>query len=218
MLYAKYRPKSWPELIGQDKAVGAARRIIGAESFDRGAFWIEAAGEHNSGIGKTSLALLIAAELQPDRFYVLQLAGRDLDLSAVREIDRSGWLSTPNGRGRVWVIDEAHSITQGAVDALLPLLENLPPRCCLIFTTTRAVDAGLFGDDCGPFASRTFRLKLTNQGIAEPLAARLLQIVEAESLINGQPGQRLGRCLRLIRAVNNNMRAALQRAESGELL
>lgn len=214
MLYEKYRPKTWTDLVGQPKATAIARRIIDRAGFDRGAFWIECGGEHNSGVGKTSLAGLIAAQLQPDHFYVVELPGRKLDLAAVDRMESAAHLSTPNGRFRVWIIDEAHAITQGAVDALLPLLENLPVRCCLIFTTTRAVDAGLFGDDCGPFASRTHRIKLTNQGLADPMAARLREIAQLEEL-DGKPH---GAYVRLIRSCNNNMRAALQRIEAGELL
>ena len=55
-LFEKYRPRMWSELVGQDRAVKLARRIIERPGFDRGAFWIEGAGQHNSGIGKTSLA------------------------------------------------------------------------------------------------------------------------------------------------------------------
>ena len=214
MLYDTYRPKCWAELVGQPKAVATARRIIDRDGFDRGAFWIEAAGEHNSGLGKSSLAHLIAAQLQPNPFFVLEIPGRKLDLRAVDGIEADCRLSTWNGHYRVWIVDEAHAITQGAVDALLPLLEALPARTCLIFTTTRTVDAGLFGDDCGPFASRTHRIKLTNQGIAEPMAARLQEIALAENL-DGKPHSAY---LRLVRENNNNMRACLQRIEAGDML
>ena len=50
-LYEKYRPQTFEEVLGQDKAVAKIRRII-----DRGwggqAFWISGA----SGTGKTTLA------------------------------------------------------------------------------------------------------------------------------------------------------------------
>ncbi len=53
MLYERYRPKQWSDLVGQDKAVRLVRRIIERDPCDRGAFWIEGAGDNNSGIGKT---------------------------------------------------------------------------------------------------------------------------------------------------------------------
>ena len=215
MLYERYRPKTWSDLVGQPKAVALVRRILGAPGFDRGAFWIEAGGAHNSGIGKTCLARLIAGELA-DPFFTVQLSGARVDKASVAELEQSGYLTTwcPDKPYRVWIIDEAHAITAGAVDAFLPLLESLPLHCVIIFTTTRAVDEGLFGDDCGPFASRTFRVKLTNQGLAEAFAARAQWIAKAENL-DGKP---LGAYLRLVRVCNNNMRAVLQRIQAGEML
>ena len=67
-IYEKYRPQTWTDLVGQDRAVKQARRIIERPGFDRGAFWIECAGEHNSGVGKSSLAWLIARSLADDFF------------------------------------------------------------------------------------------------------------------------------------------------------
>ena len=62
-LYQKYRPRFWADYVGQDKAVAVVRRIIERDGFDRGAFWIEASGANNSGVGKTTLAWLIAGQL-----------------------------------------------------------------------------------------------------------------------------------------------------------
>ena len=215
-LYEKYRPKTWSELVGQGKAVTMVRRILERPGFDRGAFWIESGGVHNSGVGKTSLALLIAHHLAAP-FFVTQFSGAQVDKATVREIERASHLYAAAGDKpfRVAIIDEAHAITQGAVDMLLPMLEALPEHFVVIFTTTRKVDAGLFGDDCGPFASRCHRIKLTNQGLATAMAPRLKEIATLEDL-DGQP---LDNYITLIRdKCQNNMRAALQRIESGEML
>ena len=106
------------------------------------------------------------------------------------------------------VIDEAHAITQGAVDLLLPFLEALPKHFVVIFTTTRAVDQGLFGDDCGPFASRTIRVKLTNQGLGKAFAQRAKAIAQREDL-DGKPIEAYER---MVRDCKNNMRAAFNDA------
>ena len=214
MLYDQYRPNEWADLVGQDKAVAMAQRIIDRPGFDRGAFWIECAGENNSGVGKTSLAMLIARQLADD-FFIEQLSGAKVDRAAVRRIEQAAWLSTWGDKPfRVFVIDEAHAVSQGSVDLLLPFLEGLPPHCVVIFTTTRKVDEGLFGTDDGPFASRCHKLKLTNQGLAEKFAERARSIAEREGL-NGRP---LSAYVRLVRDCKNNMRRVLQRIEAGEML
>jgi len=214
ILYEKYRPRTWADLVGQDKAVRQARRIIERPGFDRGAFWIECAGEHNSGVGKTSLAWLIARHLADD-FFITAWNGAKLDKSAVHKIEQDSQFSTwGDKRFRVVIVDEAHAISQGAVDALLPFLEALPAHFVMIFTTTRAVDRDLFGDDSGPFASRCFQIRLTNQGLCRPLAERAKWIAEQENL-DGKP---IESYVKLIRDCGNNMRAALQRIEAGEML
>jgi DNA polymerase III delta prime subunit len=191
-----------------------ARRIIGRPGFDRGAFWIECAGENNSGVGKTTLALLIARELA-DEFFIEQLSGAKVDRATVKRIEQSAYLCTwGEKRFRVTIIDEAHAISQSAVDLLLPFLEALPKHCVVIFTTTRKVDEGLFGTDDGPFASRCHKIKLTNQGLAEKFAERARSIAEQEGL-NGRP---LSAYVKLVRDCKNNMRRVLQRIEAGEMM
>lgn len=209
LLHQKYRPKTWEDYVGQPKAVDEVRAIIGRPGFDRGAFWIDAAGTNNSGVGKTTLANLIARELTDD-FFIVQLSGDEVDKATVRKIRQDAYLAPM----RVWIIDEAHAITQGAVDAFLPFLDDLPPETVVIFTTTREVDQGLFGDDCGPFASRTFRIRLTNQGLAEAFARRAQEIARAENL-DGRP---LADYLRLVKTHKNNLRAVLSAVEKGAMV
>ncbi|NOT00642.1 MAG: AAA family ATPase [Phycisphaerales bacterium] len=216
MLYQRYRPATWADFVGQDKAVASVRRIIERPTFDRGAFWIEAAGANNSGVGKTSLAWLIARHLADD-WFVTELDGGKCDKRAVQDMERAAHLCTPNRDKpfRVWVVNESHAISAGAVDEFLTFLENLPRHACVIFTTTRRVDENLFGDcDSGPFASRCHRVTLTNQGLAQAFAQRAKSIAEAEGL-DGRPMEQY---VRLIQTCKNNMRAALQRIEAGEML
>jgi replication-associated recombination protein RarA len=214
MLHEKYRPKEWADLVGQDKAVAIARRIIERPGFDRGAFFIDCAGNNNSGTGKSSLAWVIATTLA-DPFFITELPGAKMDKAAVVEIERSAHLCSWSADKpfRVWIVNEAHAVTQGAVDLLLTFLEALPRHCVVIFTTTRQPDEELFGTDNGPLYSRCHCIRLTNQGIAEPFAQRVKSIAVAEGL-DGQP---MAKYVALIRQCKNNMRRALQLIEAGEL-
>ena len=214
MLHEKYRPREWSDLVGQDKAVAVARRIVERDGFDRGAFFIDCAGSNNSGTGKSSLAWVIAGTLA-DPFFITEIPGAKMDKAAVAEIERSAHLCSWSADKpfRVWIVNEAHAVTQGAVDLLLTFLEALPRHCVVIFTTTRQPEEELFGTDNGPLYSRCHCIRLTNQGIAEPFARRIKAIAEAEGL-DGQP---IAKYVALIRQCKNNMRRAIQLVEAGEL-
>ena len=214
MLHEKYRPREWADLVGQDKAVAVARRIIERPGFDRGAFFIDCAGSNNSGTGKSSLAWVIAGTLA-DPFFITEIPGAKMDKAAVADIERSAHLCSWSADKpfRVWIVNEAHAVTQGAVDLLLTFLEALPRHCVVIFTTTRHPDEELFGTDNGPLYSRCHCIRLTNQGIAELFARRVKSIAEAEGL-DGQP---IEKYIALIRQCKNNMRRAIQLVEAGEL-
>ena len=57
-LHEQYRPTTWDDVAGQDKAI-AKVRIVARRGLGGRAFWI--AGQ--SGTGKSSIARLIASEL-----------------------------------------------------------------------------------------------------------------------------------------------------------
>lgn len=214
LLHQKYRPKDWADYVGQPRAVDEVRALIESPEFDRGAFWIDAAGNNNSGVGKTTLANLIADHLA-DEFFIVRLSGDEVDKAAVRKMRQDAHYTSWSDRKRfrVWIVDEAHAMTRGAVDAFLPFLDDLPRHSAVIFTTTRAVDEGLFGDDCGPFASRTFRVKLTNQGLSEAFAKRAQEIARLEGL-DGRP---LASYVRLVKQQKNNLRGVLSEIQRGAM-
>lgn len=216
MLYQAYRPTKWTEFVGNPKAIETVRRIISAPRFDRGAFWIDASGANNSGVGKTTLAKLIAGELADD-FFTTEYQGAKVNKSTVEDMDRSARLTTWSADKpfRVFIVNEAHAITQGAVDLFLDFLEGLPRHCVVIFTTTRRADVDLFGDsDTGAFGSRCHRITLSNQGLAPLFAERAREIAQAENL-DGRP---IASYVRLVQECKNNFRAVLQRIESGVML
>ncbi len=226
-LYRKYRPRRLRQVVGQERVTRRIEAIIRRRGFDRGAFWLEGP----SGTGKTTIAQAVARELGalrgdpgPVSFTYTELDGDRCSVEAVRELDeyvRGAVLW--DDRWQVTVVNEAHAMTARAVQAWLTLLEKLPRRWLVIFTTTESLEAlgrhakeerTLFGTFAGPFRSRVIRFKLTNQGLA-PRFARLAHRIACREGLNGRPADAY---LRLVQECRNNMREVPQRIEAGEML
>ena len=213
MLYEKYRPSTLHEVLGQPGAVAAVQSILGRGGFGGKAVWLSGA----TGTGKTTLARIIAGTLA-DPWAVVEYDSADLlTMDELRGIHEAMPLAGMGKGGRVWIINEAHGMRAPIIRALLGLLERIPRHCAFIFTTTRAGEDGLFEDqiDAAPLLARCLRVRLTNQGLAEPFAVRALEIARAEGLDGGAD---LPAVVRLVKRCKNSMRAVLSELESGTLL
>ncbi len=80
-LHEQYRPTEWAEVVGQPKAIAAIERFR-ARGFGGLAFWLAGA----SGVGKTTIARLIAAEVA-DPFWTEEIDPSELSLSRLRPRD-----------------------------------------------------------------------------------------------------------------------------------
>jgi len=152
-LYRKYRPQDFDEVVGQEPVVRTLKNAIAAGQVRQAYLF---AGPR--GTGKTSLARILAKGLNcehgptpnPDKTCHACVAianGSSLDvvemdaasqrgIDDIREIRERVVLQPAEGRYKVYILDEAHQLTDAAWNALLKLIEEPPPHLVFVFCTT----------------------------------------------------------------------------------
>ncbi|MHB8643316.1 MAG: DNA polymerase III subunit gamma/tau [Gaiellaceae bacterium] len=152
-LYRKYRPQDFDEVVGQEPVVRTLKNAIAAGQVRQAYLF---AGPR--GTGKTSLARILAKGLNcelgptpnPDKVCHACVAianGSSLDvvemdaasqrgIDDIREIRERVILQPAEGRYKVYILDEAHQLTDAAWNALLKLIEEPPPHLVFVFCTT----------------------------------------------------------------------------------
>jgi DNA polymerase III subunit gamma/tau len=152
-LYRKYRPQSFDDVVGQEPVVRTLRNAIASGQLRQAYLF---AGPR--GTGKTSMARILAKSVNcaqgptttPDNTCHACVAisnGTSLDvvemdaasqrgIDDIREIRERVVLQPVEGRYKVYILDEAHQLTDAAWNALLKLIEEPPPHLLFVFCTT----------------------------------------------------------------------------------
>jgi DNA polymerase III subunit gamma/tau len=193
-LYRKYRSQTFGDLVGQE---AASRALQGAIISARVAHAYLFSGSR--GTGKTSAARLLAkavnctgrerSSAEPCnkcQSCVEMTAGSALDLieidaasnrgiDEIRDLREKVNLAPALGPFKVYIIDEAHMLTEPAFNALLKTLEEPPPHVVFILCTTDAqkIPLTVIGR-CQQFVFRRHS--------EEQISSRLTHIAKAENV------------------------------------
>ena len=157
-LYRKYRPQGFDEVVGQEAVVRTLTNAIENDQVRQAYLF---AGPR--GTGKTSMARILAKALNctgtdgpsahPDKtchacvgiangtsLDVVEMdAASQRGIDDIREIRERVVLQPVEGRFKVYILDEAHQLTDAAWNALLKLIEEPPPHLVFVFCTTDLV-------------------------------------------------------------------------------
>ncbi len=132
VLYRKYRPSNFKEVIGQDSVVKALKGAI-----ESGAIAHAYLFAGSRGIGKTSIARIFASAIGTSANDIYEIdAASNRGIDDIRAL-RDAVATLPfESKYKVYIIDEVHMLTKEAFNALLKTLEEPPKHVVFILATT----------------------------------------------------------------------------------
>ena len=189
-LYRRYRPDSFEHVIGQDHVTVPLRAALDANKVTHAYLF-----SGPRGCGKTTSARILARCLNcaqgptaspcgtcdscrelatggPGSLDVVEIdAASHGGVDDARELRERATFAPVRDRYKVFIIDEAHMVTQAGFNALLKLVEEPPEHVKFVFATTEP-DKVL-----GTIRSRThhYPFRLVPPDVLEPYLAHLAQ-------------------------------------------
>src|SRR5215813_3434480 len=159
VLARKYRPQRFSEVIGQDHVTRTLRNAIEQQRIAHGYIF-----SGHRGIGKTTIARILAMALNcrstdkppPEPCGVCEScveirAGSSVDvieidaatnrgIDEIRKLRDAARYRPARDRYKIYILDEAHQITDAAFNALLKTLEEPPAHVVFMMATTQPED------------------------------------------------------------------------------
>lgn len=132
VLYRKYRPTKWGEVVGQDHIVLPLKDSIQNKRISHAYLF-----SGSRGIGKTTLARIFAREAgakDEDIYEIDAASNRGID--DIRSLKEHVSVSPFSSPYKVYIVDEVHMLSKDAWNALLKTLEEPPAHVIFILATT----------------------------------------------------------------------------------
>ena len=129
----KYRPQELSEVIGNGAVIKSIKKLLSTGKGVPHSWMLYG----NSGVGKTTVARIMAKEMGATPLGILEKNGADhRKIDDVRQL--LPYLDTPiiGSKSLVVILDECHQLTKEAQNALLKSLEEPPENVYFILCTT----------------------------------------------------------------------------------
>lgn len=132
VLYRKYRPQNFTEVVGQEQVVEVLKGAIKSKNLSHAYLF---AGSR--GTGKTSIARIFAEEVGVTKNDLYEIdAASQTSVDDIRLL-KEGVSSMPfESPYKVYILDEVHMLSKSAFNAFLKLLEEPPKHVIFILATT----------------------------------------------------------------------------------
>lgn len=132
VLYRKYRPQSFADVVGQDHVVKTLSSQIALGTIGHAYLF---AGSR--GTGKTSIARILARELGTTANDLYEIdAASNTSVDDIRELNESVHTLPFDSKYKIYILDEVHMLSKSASNALLKTLEEPPAHVIFILATT----------------------------------------------------------------------------------
>ncbi len=132
VLYRKYRPHAWADVVGQEQVVDVLKESIKLKHTSHAYLF-----SGSRGTGKTSVARIFANSIgsaEDDIYEIDAASNRGID--DIRELREHVSVLPFRSPFKVYIIDEVHMLSKDAWNALLKTLEEPPAHVIFILATT----------------------------------------------------------------------------------
>jgi len=132
VLYRKYRPQTFKEVLDQDHIVTVLEGAIKKKTIPHAMLF-----SGTRGTGKTTMARVFAKTIGTNDMDLYEMdAASNRGIDDVRELKEAVHTLPYESEKKVYIIDEVHMLTKEAFNALLKTLEEPPEHVIFILATT----------------------------------------------------------------------------------